>query len=67
MVMRRYKMNHTKEFKEAKAKEFRDMSLYDKFAILLELSDLVPIEAMVDELSDDVVHAMVEILDMGEE
>lgn len=60
-------MKHTKEFKEARAKEFRDMDLYDKFAILLELSDLVPIEKLVDDLADDVVHAMVEILDMGDD
>lgn len=60
-------MKHTEEFKQAKAQEFKDMDLYDKLEILFELSDLIPLNKIVDELADDVVEAMLVTLDMEDD
>ena len=60
-------MKRTEEFKQAKAREFKDMDLYDKLEILFELSDLIPLNDIVDELADDVVEAMLVTLDMEDE
>lgn len=60
-------MKHTEEFKQAKAQEFKDMDLYSKLEILFELSDLIPLNDIVDNLADDVVEAMLVTLDMEDE
>ena len=60
-------MKHTEEFKQAKAQEFKDMDLYSKLEILFELSDLIPLNDIVDELAEEVVEAMLVTLDMEDE